>query len=136
VKRYVLDSYAMIAFFEDEPGAAAVASLLRQFLAGKAKGYMPVVNWGEMYYSIMREQGHDQAETILRQFEKYPIELVDADQTLTRLAATLKGSFRIAYADCFAAALSLKLKAPLVTGDPEFRQLEDKVSIQWINAKG
>ncbi len=135
MKRYVLDSYAMIAFFEDEPGAQAVASLLREFLANRAKGYMSVVNWGEMYYSVMREQGLVEAETILSQFEKYPIELVDADQALTREAAKLKGSYRIAYADCFAAALSMKLKAILVTGDPEFRQLEKKVSIQWIDAK-
>jgi len=135
VKRYVLDSYAMITFFEDEPGAQAVASLLRELLANRAKGYMSVVNWGEMYYSVMREQGLVEAETILTQFEKYPIELVDADQALTREAAKLKVSYRIAYADCFAAALSIKLKAILVTGDPEFRQLEEKISIQWIDVK-
>jgi ribonuclease VapC len=125
----------MIAFFEDEPGAQTVASLLRELLANRAKGYMSVVNWGEMYNSVMREQGLVEAETILSQFEKYPIELFDADQALTREAAKLKGSYRIAYADCFAAALSMKLKAILVTGDPEFRQLEEKVSIQWIDVK-
>lgn len=133
MKRYVLDSYAMIAFFEDEPGAQTVASLLRELLANRAKGYMSVVNWGEMYYSVMRDQGLVEAEKILSQFEKYPIELVDADQILTHEAAKLKGSYRIAYADCFAAALSIKLKAILVTGDPEFRQLEEKISIQWID---
>lgn len=133
MKRYVLDSYAMIAFFEDEPGAQAVASLLRELLANRAKGYMSVVNWGEMYYSVMRDQGLVEAEKILSQFEKYPIELVDADQALTHEAAKLKGSYRIAYADCFAAALSIKLKAILVTGDPELRQLEEKISIQWID---
>ena len=136
MKRYILDSHAMIAFFEDEAGADAVASLLREFFANKAKGYMSVVNWGEMYYSTMREQGREEAEKVLLQFAKYPIELVDADQVLTHEAAKLKGAYRIAYADCFAAALSLKLKATLVTGDPEFRQLEEKVSIQWIHPKG
>ena len=121
MKRYVLDSHAMIAFFEDEVGADAVAALLRQFFANKAKGYMSVVNWGEMYYSTMREQGREEAEKVLLQFAKYPIGLVDADQVLTHEAAKLKGAYRIAYAACFAAALSLKLKATLVTGDPEFR---------------
>jgi predicted nucleic acid-binding protein len=52
---------------------------------------------------------------------------------LTREAAKLKGSYRIAYADCFAAALTIKLKAILVTGDPEFRQMDEKISIQWID---
>jgi len=55
MKRYVLDSYAMIAYFEDEPGADRVAKILRQLIQGKAKGYMSVVNWGEVYYNTMRD---------------------------------------------------------------------------------
>jgi ribonuclease VapC len=52
---------------------------------------------------------------------------------LTYEAAKLKGRYRIAYADCFAAALSAKLKAAVITGDPEFNKLENEVSIHWIN---
>jgi hypothetical protein len=33
-------------------------------------------------------------------------------------------------ADCFAAALSMKLKASVVTGDPEFEKLSNEVSVQ------
>ncbi len=44
VKSFVLDSYAMIAFFEDESGADAVELLLKQFLSNRARGYMSVVN--------------------------------------------------------------------------------------------
>jgi predicted nucleic acid-binding protein len=36
------------------------------------------------------------------------------------------------YADCFAAALAKLRKAELVTGDKEFRQIEDEVKIQWL----
>jgi|LGOV01.1.fsa_nt_gb AbrB family looped-hinge helix DNA binding protein len=34
-----------------------------------------------------------------------------------------------------AAALSRKLKAVVVTGDPEFKKLGDKYSIQWLKTK-
>jgi PIN domain nuclease of toxin-antitoxin system len=44
MKRYVLDSYAMIAYFEDEPGVDRVAQVLRQLIQGKAKGFMSVAN--------------------------------------------------------------------------------------------
>ena len=47
-------------------------------------------------------------------------------------AAKLKERFRIAYADCFAAALALEMNAPLVTGDPDFRKMEEKVAMKWI----
>jgi len=133
VKRYVLDSYAMIAYFEDEPGADRVALVLKQLMRGKAKGFMSVVNWGEVYYNTMREQGISEAERVIVQLDKFPIRIIDVNKELVYEAAKLKGEFRIAYADCFAVALCMKLDAAIVTGDPDFKNLQKRVSIQWIN---
>jgi ribonuclease VapC len=133
MKRYVLDSYAMIAYFEDEPGADRVAQILKQLIQGKAKGYMSVVNWGEVYYNTMREEGVAEAEKVILQLDKFPIQVVDVNRDFAYEAAKLKGKYRIAYADCFAAALSLKLNASLVTGDSEFKKLKERISIQWID---
>jgi ribonuclease VapC len=133
MKRYVLDSYAMIAYFEDEPGADRVALVLKQLIKGKAKGFMSVVNWGEVYYNTMREQGISEAEKVILQLDKFPIQIVDVNKELAYEAAKLKGEFRIAYADCFAVALSVKLDAAIVTGDPDFKKLQERISIQWIN---
>ncbi len=135
MKKYVMDSFAMIAFFEDEPGANKVTEILDALMKQKAKAFMSVVNWGEIYYNTMRVQGIEEAEDVIKQFNKYPIQLIEADQALTYEAAKLKGKHTIAYADCFAAALSLRLKAPIVTGDPEFKKLDDQVSIQWIDTR-
>lgn len=133
MKRYVLDSYAMIAYFEDEPGADRVALVLKQLIKGKAKGFMSVVNWGEVYYNTMREQGISEAEKAILQLDKFPIQIVDVNKELAYEAAKLKGEFRIAYADCFAVALSVKLGATIVTGDPDFKKLRERIFIQWIN---
>lgn len=136
MKKYVMDGFAMIAYFEDEPGADKVAEILGVLINRKAKGFMSVLNWGEIYYCTMRVQGVEAAENVLTQFNKYPIQLVEADQGLTYEAAKLKARYKIAYTNCFAAALSLRLKAPVVTGDPEFGKLEDEISIQWIGTSG
>ena len=133
MKRYVLDSYAMIAYFENEPGADRVAQVLRQLIQGKAKGFMSVVNWGEVYYNTMREQGVAEAEKVILQLDKFPIQIVEVNKNLAYEAAKFKGRYRIAYADCFAVALSVKLNASLVTGDSEFKKLQERISIQWIN---
>ena len=133
MNRYVLDSYALIAYFEDEAGADRVARLLRQLIQGKAKGYMSVVNWGEVYYNTMREEGVAEAEKVILQLDKFPIQMVEVNRDLAYEAAKLKGKYRIAYADCFAVALSARLNATLVTGDPEFKKLKERISIQWIN---
>ncbi len=135
MKKYVMDSFAMIAFFEDEPGADSVAVILKSLIDRKAKAYMSVINWGEIYYNTMREQGVETAEKVIGQLKQYPIELVDADQNLTYEAAKLKGRYKIAYADCFAAALSRRLNALVVTGDSEFEKLGDEYSIQWLETK-
>ena len=132
MKSYVIDSFAMIAFFENEPGAEKVADVLNALMKQKVKAFMSVINWGEVYYNTMRVQGIKKAEEVIAQFKKYPIQLVSADQGLTYKAAKLKGEHKIAYADCFAAALASKLKAPVITGDPEFKKLEPEISIQWI----
>ncbi len=123
----------MMAFLGDEPGAHFVADILRQIIRRKAQGFMSVINWGEVYYTVMREQGSGQAEQVVAQIGKYPIQIVAADKELTYGATRHKGQQRIiAYADCFAAALALKLKAEIVTGDPEFQRLAPTVPILWI----
>ncbi len=135
MKKYVMDSFAMIAFFEDEPGAGIVAQVLGLLMHRKAIGYMSVINWGEIYYNTLREQGFETAEKVIQKLNQYPIELVDADKASTYEAAKLKGRYKIAYADCFAAALSKRLNAVIVTGDPEFKKLEEECSIQWLNTE-
>ncbi len=47
-------------------------------------------------------------------------------------AAHLKARFPIALADAFAAALAQELEAPLLTGDPEFKALEETLTIYWL----
>jgi len=132
VKDYVFDSFAIIAFFEDEPGADEVENVLRELYEKKARGWMSVINWGEVYYSTYREQGPDAAEAVVFQLAKYPITLVDADKGLTREAAEFKGKYPIAYADCFALALVKRKRAELLTGDPVFGKIREDIKLRWI----
>jgi hypothetical protein len=67
--------------FRDEPGADRVALILKSLIDRKA--YMSVINWAEIYYNTMREQGVETAEKVIGQLKQNPIELVDADQNLT-----------------------------------------------------
>jgi len=84
------------------------------------------VNWGEIYYATMRAVSREAAEQKAREIASLPIEIVGVgeDLALARQAAVFKATKRMAYADCFAAALAKLHSAELVTGDPEFRQLE------------
>lgn len=129
---YVLDSFALIAHFEEEAGGEKVRKLLRAAQAGKTRLYLSVINLGEIYYNTMRERGVDKADETLFIIEQLPVSIVDADTAVTIEAAKLKAEYPIAYADCFAAALAAVKKARVVTGDSEFKKFEDKVKIEWI----
>src|SRR5947199_2581639 len=130
----VLDSWALSAFFEDEPAAEEVEKLLHQAADEKHKLLLSVVSWGEIYYNTMREVSQEAAEQKAQEIASLPIDLVAVgdDLALARQAAIFKATHKLAYADCFAAALAKEKKAELVTGDPEFKQVEGEIKIAWL----
>jgi ribonuclease VapC len=130
----VLDSHALLTFFQDEAGAEEVEKLLARAEAGAPKLLLSVVNWGEVYYSTMRRVSQHAAEEKAREIAALPIELVpvEADLELVRQTAIYKAKGKLAYADAFAAALAKLRDAELVTGDLDFKQVEDEIQIRWL----
>lgn len=128
----VLDSWALLAYFEDEPGADAVEKILEQARVEKHKLLMSVVNWGEVYYNTMRKVSRASAEQKLLEMEILQIEIVSADLDLTKQAAVYKSMCKMSYADCFGAALAKARNAEFVTGDLEFKEVENQIKINWL----
>jgi predicted nucleic acid-binding protein len=130
----VLDSWALIAFLEDEPATDAVEKLLAQAAADKHKLLLSVGNWGEIYYNTMREVSLEAAEQQARAIATLPIDIVGVgdDLTLARQAAIYKATHNVSYADCIAAALAKFKNAELLTGDPEFKEVEREIKVAWL----
>jgi ribonuclease VapC len=130
----VLDSHALMTLFNDESGADEVERLLLKAEGGSPKLIMCVVNWGEVYYSVMRGASPELAEEKAMEIAGMPIELVPVsdDLHLVRQAAIFKANKKMSYADCFAAALAKLRGAELVTGDPEFKTVEGEIKIGWL----
>ena len=135
---YVLDRYALLAYLEAEPGSDCIREILEAAKDRKCHLYMCVVNMGEVMYIVERERGLPKAQETLARIDELPIEIVNVDRPLTLAAAHLKTDCPIAYADCFAAALSQLKNATLVTGDPEFDKIKPdcNVRIEWLTNHG
>ena len=134
MKTIVLDSYALLAYFEKEAGWEEVAELLADAAADRCALQCGVVNWGEVLYITERVYGADKAEEVEAVMDNLPIEIVDADRALTHEAARLKVDGGLAYADCFAAGLALVTDGEVMTGDPEFEAIEEQVAVRWLKS--
>ncbi|MCL5985971.1 MAG: PIN domain-containing protein [Actinobacteria bacterium] len=63
----------------------------------------------------------------------YPVIFIeDISEELLLTAGRFKAKNLIAYADVFAAATTKIKGAVLITGDPEFKQIEDEIDILWV----
>ena len=132
---YVLDSFAIICFLQDEPGADRVERVLQRGREGRADVLLCVVNYGEALYIIEREQGLQKAQQEGAFIERLPLHLMDADRILAQAAAHFKAQYPVSYADAFALALAQAHAAKVVTGDPEFRETEAVVPVEWLPGK-
>ncbi len=131
-KRSLLDSFAVLAWVQDEAGAGRVEALLIQAQRRKTPLILSVINLGEVYYRLARQHGHPFAQGIIRQIETLPLQIYPCDQSLALEAAKIKADYPMAYADAFAVATALREGAAIVTGDPEFRLVEHLVTIDWL----
>ncbi len=93
---------------------------------------MTVVNAGEIWYITARETSEAEADRTIIELAQLGIRFFDADWKLAREASGFKVKGRMSFADCFASALAKENKADLVTGDPEFKQVEGEVKIHWL----
>lgn len=128
----IFDSYALIAFFDDEPSAAEVEKLLADARQNGTKTSISVINAGEIWYNYARKFSEDFADEMIAKTREMKIEFIPANWHVVQIAAQFKSRGGISYADCFAAALANTRNAPLVTGDPEFEQLKDEIEIIWV----
>jgi ribonuclease VapC len=128
----VLDSFALIAYFRDEPGAEAMERLL--VAAGRKDSplHMTDVNYAEVKYSIVKKDGTEAWTEAAKVLEGLPVDFHATNRVQADIAADFKARFKISLADAFAAALAKERKAELVTGDPEFKALEKEIKIHWL----
>jgi uncharacterized protein len=135
LKTRVLDSWAILEWISGrQPACDPVARLLAESEAGTTLLFMSAINVGEVYYSLRKQHSEKLSEWWRELSRTLPvtIEVPTADDIWD--AALLKAQYPIAYADAFAAALALKHRCPLVTGDPELRSIAD-LELDWIARK-
>ncbi len=116
MKVHVLDANALYRFLTGGPGADTVNRLFKQARDAEQPLRMSVINWGEVYYTIAKEEGFAETVRIMDRVTLLPLAVLDAGEGVTARAAQLKAGHGLPFADCFAAATAAKDHV-LVTSD-------------------
>jgi predicted nucleic acid-binding protein len=113
---FLLDTSALLALIEDEPGADRVESLLRT-----ATVLIPALAGLEVYYVTHQERGEDDADRRLSLLRQLPAEWLDQLTDPVLIAAgRIKAAHRLSLADAIIAGFALSRDATLVHKDPEY----------------
>ena len=131
MKEYVLDANAVLRYFGVSAGQGTekVRTLFEQAERGQARLWMSAINLGEVLYVLLKHVGEQRARHYI-QVLQHVATMVEADVPQALSAATMKHNYKLGYADSFAAALAVTLKATLVSADPGFEKLGK--SIKWL----
>ena len=93
---------------------------------------LSLINLGEVIYNTGRKLGDDRAREIFDDIMLLPVQLAEVTMARVLAAAQIKIQYPISYADAFAVALAQELNATIVTGNPEFKQVESIVTLSWL----
>jgi predicted nucleic acid-binding protein len=130
---YILDSYALMAYLADESGQERLKDLLSKANENRCVLYLCMINFGEVLYITERRRGLVMAQSVQALIESLPIEILDVTRNLILDAAHIKAHYVISYADAFVVAIAQREAATILTGDPEFKTLEEVVQIEWLD---
>ena len=130
--KFVLDSYALLAYLQDEPAASRIEKLLENARKEKCRLLFSLINLGELLYITERRGGVVKAQNALALIRQLPVEIVPAEEQLVFTAAHIKANHPLSYADTFVAAVAIQENATILTGDPEFQAVESLVKVEWL----
>lgn len=139
----VLDSYALLAYLNQEEGFEKVRALLA---AAQKKGdistsgkqpdaslLMNEINVGETYYILYRKRGPEKAKYFLETvLPGLPIVLVPNNFEYVIDASRIKAQYPLSFPDCFLAITAQHTNGVIVTGDPEFKKIAHLVQVEWL----
>lgn len=129
---YVLDTFALLAYFQDEPGTDRVMEVLQSAQKEKSRVCLCIINLGELLYIVERRRGLTEAQAVLAAIQQTPIEILPAEEQTVLAAAHIKANYAVSYADAFTVTCAGQLDGVILTGDREFESVESVAKVEWL----
>ena len=129
----LLDTSALLALRDDEPGAQRVAALLVDSAKSPASSCLACcMSRMEVLYRVWKDEGEHCGRLAHEQLLALPIRWVEASDALLMRAAELKAGVALSVADAWIVAAADLEGARLVHKDPEFRAIP-QLAQEWLS---
>jgi predicted nucleic acid-binding protein len=129
-EKVILDTSAVVTYFEDEDGKDIVEELLSSSASGSSRLLLPFSAAIEFYYINFNNIGEEIANQRFALLMSLPLEVIkNIDEPYMIEAGRLKASYPISFADSLIAAYAFREDAPLVHKDPEYMELKEEIKL-------
>jgi predicted nucleic acid-binding protein len=126
MKRYLLDTSAILALRDDEAGADDVADILQRGLRRENRCMVCFITLMEVLYRVWKDEGEEAGRLAYEQCLALPLVIRHEDEELLQKAAELKAKYPLSLADAWIAAAAILEGAVLVHKDPEFEAVQSE----------
>ncbi len=135
MKRFLLDTSALLTLRDDEAGADRVAEVLDLAVKGKAKCFGCFITHMEVLYRVWRDEDQAAGQLAYQQCLALPIDWISNTDALLVKAAEYKALYPLSIADAWIAACASDKGAVLLHKDPEFKVLPVTQELLPLKAK-
>ena len=135
-KRIILDTSAILTYFEGEEGKKTVEEFLIESASHEIELFIPFSAAIEFYYINFNSQGEETANQRFAMLMSLPVEVLKSiDEPYMIQAGRLKASYPISFADALIAAYVYLENASLVHKDPEYLVLKNEIDLITLPLK-
>ena len=124
MKRYLLDTSALLTLRDDEDGADFIADLLRKAQDGECLCFACFLSMMEILYRVWKDENELAGRLAYEECQSLPIKWIHETKKLLEASAEIKALNKLSVVDAWIAASAFQEGAILVHKDPEFISIE------------
>ena len=128
---YVLDTSALLTFWNNEEGADTVERILRS----GTRVSVSFMSYMEGRYRIWKNTGKEESEEFSQYLNLLSLERIDITDQIFEKAIEIKSTNSLSVCDSWIIATAIVTGSVLVHKDPEFEQVKGMVKLKTLHYK-
>lgn len=133
---FILDSFALLCLFDQKRKREnrEIRKYLENAENGKIKLHLSKINEGEVFCKLYKYIGESIAIGFREDIKHgiIPVNIVSVNDKRVERASEIKAKYQLSYADAFCIELARDMNLPIITGDPEFKNVKGIIEVIWM----